>query len=456
MDWVDLPKASRQLLPQCDALAAWARSNGINEFILCGMGGSSLAAEVISKKFNSSLQIIDSTQPQQILDLMPKELAQTLIIFSSKSGTTIETLSHYKYFTKVFIDNGLDPKKHIVIITDENSPLDTAGRSEGFKVLYADTNIGGRFSALTTFGLLPATLVGADVSVILDDAEKANMQLALPNSAAVVIAAALYSLTDQIVEFNDDNSQTPGLSDWIEQLISESTGKDGKGRLPIVSNSQDTISNLLRVGFKDGEYDLVVEATLGEHFILWQWVTVLLCLLLKVNPFDQPNVLESKEKTKQILNQYELGVFKNQIPKFESDEFLVYSNLDINRLDDFFDMHFGYIAVMAYLPSRRITDPLVIQRIIGSRTKTPTTFGWGPRFLHSTGQIHKGGKANGGFIQITQEVQTDLDIPGEKFTFGQLISAQAIGDALSLAERELPFIRIHLKNQTTELSEILN
>jgi glucose-6-phosphate isomerase len=456
MDWVDLPKASRQLLPQCDALAAWARSNGINEFILCGMGGSSLAAEVISKKFNSSLQIIDSTQPQQILDLMPNELAQTLIIFSSKSGTTIETLSHYKYFTKVFIDNGLDPKKHIVIITDENSPLDTAGRSEGFKVLYADPNIGGRFSALTTFGLLPATLVGADVSVILDDAEKANIQLALPNSAAVVIAAALYSLTDQIVEFNDDNSQTPGLSDWIEQLISESTGKDGKGRLPIVSNSQDTISNLLRVGFKDGEYDLVVEATLGEHFILWQWVTVLLCLLLKVNPFDQPNVLESKEKTKQILNQYELGVFKNQIPKFESDEFLVYSNLDINRLDDFFDMHFGYIAVMAYLPSRRITDPLVIQRIIGSRTKTPTTFGWGPRFLHSTGQIHKGGKANGGFIQITQEVQTDLDIPGEKFTFGQLISAQAIGDALSLAERELPFIRIHLKNQTTELSEILN
>jgi len=456
MDWVDLPKASRQLLPQCDALAAWARSNGINEFILCGMGGSSLAAEVISKKFNSSLQIIDSTQPQQILDLMPKELAQTLIIFSSKSGTTIETLSHYKYFTKVFIDNDLDPKKHIVIITDENSPLDTAGRSEGFKVLYADPNIGGRFSALTTFGLLPATLVGADVSVILDDAEKANIQLALPNSAAVVIAAALYSLTDQIVEFNDDNSQTPGLSDWIEQLISESTGKDGKGRLPIVSNSQDTISNLLRVGFKDGEYDLVVEATLGEHFILWQWVTVLLCLLLKVNPFDQPNVLESKEKTKQILNQYELGVFKNQIPKFESDEFLVYSNLDINRLDDFFDMHFGYIAVMAYLPSRRITDPLVIQRIIGSRTKTPTTFGWGPRFLHSTGQIHKGGKANGGFIQITQEVQTDLDIPSEKFTFGQLISAQAIGDALSLAERELPYIRIHLKNQTTELSEILN
>jgi glucose-6-phosphate isomerase len=456
MDWVDLPKASRQLLPQCDALAAWARSNGINEFILCGMGGSSLAAEVISKKFNSSLQIIDSTQPQQILDLMPKELAQTLIIFSSKSGTTIETLSHYKYFTKVFIDNGLDPKKHIVIITDENSPLDTAGRSEGFKVLYADPNIGGRFSAITTFGLLPATLVGADVSVILDDAEKANIQLALPNSAAVVIAAALYSLSDQIVEFNDDNSQTPGLSDWIEQLISESTGKDGKGRLPVVSNSQDTISKLLRVGFKDGEYDLVVEATLGEHFILWQWVTVLLCLLLKVNPFDQPNVLESKEKTKQILNQYEFGVFKNQIPKFESDEFLVYSNLDINRLDDFFDMHFGYIAVMAYLPSRRIADPLVIQRIISSRAKTPTTFGWGPRFLHSTGQIHKGGKANGGFIQITQEVQTDLDIPSEKFTFGQLISAQAIGDAVSLAERELPFIRIHLKNQTTELSEILN
>jgi glucose-6-phosphate isomerase len=323
-------------------------------------------------------------------------------------------------------------------------------------VLYADPNIGGRFSALTTFGLLPATLVGADVSVILDDAEKANIQLALPNSAAVVIAAALYSLSDQIVEFNDDNSKTPGLSDWIEQLISESTGKDGKGRLPVVSNSQDTISKLLRVGFKDGEYDLVVEATLGEHFILWQWVTVLLCLLLKVNPFDQPNVLESKEKTKQILNQYELGVFKNQIPKFESDEYLVYSNLDINRLDDFFDMHFGYIAVMAYLPSRRIADPLVIQRIISSRAKTPTTFGWGPRFLHSTGQIHKGGKANGGFIQITQEVQTDLDIPSEKFTFGQLISAQAIGDALSLAERDLPFIRIHLKNQTSELSEILN
>ncbi|MEY3384642.1 MAG: hypothetical protein RLZ38_143, partial [Actinomycetota bacterium] len=198
INWLDLPISSRNLLPELDALSAWARSLELTQIVLCGMGGSSLASEVIAKANNKNLTIIDSTDPDQIISSIPKDLAKSLIIFSSKSGTTIETLSHFKFFKKLFLDNMLDPLEHMVIITDPRTTLDESARKSGFRVFNADPNVGGRFSALTTFGLLPASIIGVDVSVLLDDADNANQMLAKANSPAVLIAAALFSSSKQV------------------------------------------------------------------------------------------------------------------------------------------------------------------------------------------------------------------------------------------------------------------
>ncbi|HRD21822.1 MAG TPA: hypothetical protein PK116_03110, partial [Candidatus Nanopelagicus sp.] len=284
LDWVDLPVTSRQLLPELDALSAWTRSNKLDQFVLCGMGGSSLATELIAKTNNKNITILDSTHPEQITRSIPKDLARSLVIIASKSGTTVETLSHYKFFEKLFLDSNLEPKNHIVLITDQGTALDISGRKSGYRVFNANSNVGGRFSALTTFGLLPASLTGTDVSILLDDAEKMSKLLVKPNSIAVQIAIAMFTRSKQFIYFVEQQSNTPGLASWIEQLIAESTGKDGIGRLPIVVNELSQTNQELSIGFKDGQYDLVVKGSLGEHLILWQWVTVLLCFLLKVDP----------------------------------------------------------------------------------------------------------------------------------------------------------------------------
>jgi glucose-6-phosphate isomerase len=455
INWLDLPISSRSLLPELDALSAWARSLSLTHIVLCGMGGSSLASEVIAKSNNKNLTIIDSTDPDQILSCLPKDLDSSLIVFSSKSGTTIETLSQFKFFKKLFLDNQLDPLQHMVIITDPGTTLDESSRKSGFKVFNADPNVGGRFSALTTFGLLPASLIGVDVSVLLDDADNANQMIAKANSPAVLIAAALFSNSEQIVNFVSHGTKLPGLCDWIEQLIAESTGKEGKGRLPVVFEKAQKKAASISVGFGDGDYDLSVEATLGEHFILWQWVTALLCYLLEVDPFNQPNVTESKDRTTNILLKIIDGVYESPKPIWETDDLALYSNRNVKNLSEFLSSSYGYLAIMAFLPQDDFNNVPDLQRLIFLRTGIPTTFGWGPRFLHSTGQIHKGGQQNGGFIQITRKIENDLDIPDEKFTFGELISAQALGDEQALVERGLPLIRVHLKNREFNILKVL-
>jgi glucose-6-phosphate isomerase len=456
INWLDLPITSRSLLPELDALSAWARGLGLNQVVLCGMGGSSLASEVIARSNNKSLTIIDSTDPEQILFSLPKDLHKSLVIFSSKSGTTIETLSHFKFFNKLYLDNQLDPLEHMLIITDPKTTLDESARKSGFKVFNADPHVGGRFSALTTFGLLPASLIGVDVSVLLDDADTANQMLAKANSPAVLIAAALFSNSKQILNFANDVTKFPGLCDWIEQLVAESTGKESKGRLPVVSENLNAQASSFTIGFSAGDYDLSIEATLGEHFILWQWVTALLCYLLDVDPFNQPNVTESKDRTTKILQQISDGVFKSPKPLLETEDIALYSNRDVRNLSEFLNSSYEYLAIMAFLPRIDINKVTDLQSLIFLRTGIPTTFGWGPRYLHSTGQIHKGGQPNGGFIQITRNIDNDLKIPGEKFTFGQLIWAQALGDEQALVERGLPLIRIHLKNKNFNILNVLD
>ena len=455
MGWVDLPTKSRELLPQLDALSAWARSKNLTEIVLCGMGGSSLAAEVIAATYGKRLTILDSTDPAQILNAVPKELAKSVIVIGSKSGSTIETKSHFAFFVDLLTKANLLPADHIVIITDPNTPLDEIARNEGYRVINANPDVGGRFSALSAFGLVPAALIGVDISILLDDAQEALLTFNQDKSPASIIAALLFSSTEQIVNFCDTKSSTPGLSDWIEQLIAESTGKNQVGRLPVVIESAESGINNLTIGFADGDFDLIVEATLGEHFILWEWVTSLLCYLLKVDPFNQPNVTEAKDRTSIILTEITEGKFKFEMPVFEDNEIAVYSNRDIKNLSDFLQLPISYFAVMAYLTRGTEDEITKLRSIISNKTNKPTTFGWGPRFLHSTGQFHKGGQQNGAFIQITADSQVDVHIPNQTYSFAQLIMAQALGDAKALTERDLPLIRLHLKNRSAGITKLL-
>ena len=455
MGWVDLPTKSRDLLPQLDALSAWARSKDLTEIVLCGMGGSSLAPEVIAATYGKKLTVLDSTDPAQILNAVPKELAKSIIIIGSKSGTTIETKSHFAFFVDLFTKANLLPTGHIVIVTDPNTSLDEIARGEGYRIINANPDVGGRFSALSAFGLVPAALIGVDISVLLDDAQEALLTFNQDNSPASVIAALLFSGTEQIVNFCDTKSPTPGLSDWIEQLIAESTGKNQVGRLPVVIESTASVRNNLTIGFADGDFDLIVQGTLGEHFILWEWVTALLCYLLKVDPFNQPNVTEAKDRTSKILTQITDNNFEIEKPIFEDNEIAVYSNRDVKNISEFLNLPSNYFAIMAYLTRGTDDEITKLRPEISNKTGKPTTFGWGPRFLHSTGQFHKGGQPNGAFIQITADSIVDVDIPNQTYSFAQLIMAQALGDAKALTERDLPLIRLHLKNRIAGITKLL-
>ncbi len=462
LNWIDLPRTSRELLPELDALSAWARSNGLTNLVLCGMGGSSLAPEVIAKTFGKNLAVLDSTDPAQILAAVPADLASTVVVVGSKSGSTIETASQRALFTTLFLDAGLRPEDHIVIVTDPGSPLDLDARGAGLKTINADPHVGGRYSALSAFGLVPAALMGVDVSLLLDDAFAASEIFTLAGSPAIALAEILFTQTEQSISFFDSDSALPGISDWIEQLVAESTGKNQTGRLPIVIESAEAPSagKTLTVGFApSSRADLIVEGSLGEQFILWEWVTALLSRALMVDPFNQPNVTEAKERTGELLAQWSDGEVHAPAAQWENEILAVYSSGSgsslVELLSQFFTAPSHYIAVMAYL-SRGIDDEIAqLRPLLADHYQRATTFGWGPRFLHSTGQFHKGGQHNGAFIQITGESAIDLGIPGKSFGFHTLLMAQALGDGQALASRHFPVIRIHLKDRKAGISAVI-
>jgi len=461
LNWIDLPSASRELLPQLDALSAWARSTNLTTFILCGMGGSSLAPEVIAKTFGKKLTILDSTDPDQIRLAIPADLSASLVIVGSKSGSTIETASQKAFFEKLFMDAKLNPIDHMVVVTDPNSPLDISASSSGFRVINADPNVGGRFSALSAFGLVPAAILGVDVSVLLDDAEMASRTFTQPNSSAIKIASIIFEQTVQNFSLHDHGSSVPGIGDWIEQLVAESTGKDQKGRLPVVIESDESkvSGKALSIGFGNGQSDLSVSASIGEHFILWEWVTALLCRALNVDPFNQPNVTEAKERTGKLLDEKASGNKTVAEPVFENELLAVYGETKSSGLSEVLTELISksgkYLAIMAYLNREGDFEVLKLREAIANKCNVAVTFGWGPRFLHSTGQFHKGGAHNGSFLQITADSETDIEIPGKEFSFKELLMAQALGDGEALSARNLPTIRIHLKNRKKGIIELL-
>lgn len=462
LNWVDLPTASKSLKHDVEAIVA--QFQGCTRVILCGMGGSSLAPEVLAKSFHREILIIDTTDPNHLEDAINGDLSKTLFIVSSKSGSTIETSSQRSFFENEIVKSGLIPTEHIVFVTDPGSPLDIQVRAAGFHVLNADPNVGGRFSALSAFGVLPSALSSIDIWKVLDDAAECKADILADDSQILDVAYLLSEVAGQYIAFTDSGSDVPGLSDWIEQLIAESTGKDGRGRLPVVCENVESakVGDTFTVAFSEAGADLNVITSLGAHFIFWEWVTAILGAGLGIDPFNQPNVTEAKEQTLALLQEWGAqGSTKAPIlvadNTTESIGIFGAGKSLIDALRIFIDgvAADGYIAIMAYLDR---TDDLALaelRSILARKSGRPVTFGWGPRFLHSTGQFHKAGQPNGSFLQVTAKAELDFDIPGKEFSFATLLAAQALGDGRALTKRNYPLLRLHCEVRTAGILEIL-
>lgn len=461
LNWVDLPKTSKALLPRLEEICKWAEIKNYKTLVLCGMGGSSLAPEVFGKTFKKNIVVLDSTNPEQIADALNNDLKSMLVIVGSKSGSTIETSSQISFFKKEFERNEIDARDHFVVITDPDSPLDISSRENGYQVINADPKVGGRFSALTAFGLVPAALMGIDVKNLLSQANETSSHFIEADSQVVKVATLLMEQSDQFIAFSDKGSDLPGISDWIEQLIAESTGKDGVGRLPVVLESvgSEISGTAPLITFLENTGDLSVAGDLASQFIFWEWVTALLGYGLGVDPFNQPNVTEAKERTSSLLSTWK-GAYKAPKSDFEDEEISIFCGEKVSSLDEalakFFAPKHGYIAITAYLNREKDCEVTKLRELIADKQRCPTTFGWGPRFLHSTGQFHKGGQPNGAFLQISGESSIDFQIPNRDFTFQTLLMAQALGDGEALSSRQFPVLRIHLKDRDNGIAKIIN
>ncbi|MBI4500403.1 MAG: bifunctional transaldolase/phosoglucose isomerase [Gemmatimonadetes bacterium] len=464
LGWLRVGEAMVRDVEGLTAFAEEVRTN-FNRVVLCGMGGSSLAPEVFWRTFRHkknypSLFVLDSTDPRTVAQVeQTGDLARTLFLIASKSGTTLESDCFFRYFWEKTGRQG----KQFVVITDPGTPLvHLANKNRFLKGFANPPDIGGRYSALSYFGLVPAALIGMDVGKLLHRAhrmEEACGQFVpgFQNPAAwlgAIMGEAALAGRDKLTFVLSKSMASFGL--WVEQLIAESTGKNGKGMLPVAGEplgapevySDDRVFVYLALASEvdrtvEGQLDdlaraghpivrLVLEDIydLGQEFFRWEFATAVAGAVLGIHPFDQPNVAESKANTKAVL---EKGI--KLAPAASSSE--ARSFLDRIKPGE-------YLAITAYLPptpehDRRLEQ---IRAKLRDRLKVATTLGYGPRYLHSTGQLHKGGRPIGHFLQITSTSDEDLPIPGEKFTFGKLEAAQAEGDLQALRKRGRPAIRV--------------
>lgn len=476
MGWTTLHTSSREFLEELTALRAALQADGITRVVLAGMGGSSLGPEVICATYGVPLVTLDSTDPDQVRDAMGDDLASTVLVVSSKSGGTVETDSARRVFEVAFDAEGLDPRRHIVVVTDPDSPLHQHADASGYRATFlADPHVGGRFSVLSAFGLVPSALAGVPVAELLDEAAAVADSFAEDDDAnpALALGAAMAGSTRDKLIISDHGSSLAGFGDWAEQLIAESTGKNGVGILPVVAEphapeaqASDVIDTRLVSLEGDDEasgHGISVGGTLGAQFLLWEYATAVAGRILGINPFDQPNVESAKKASRALLD----SMPEPEAPAFvdEGIEVLAAGDL-LDGVDSVGEAlraaerqlgDRGYIAVMAYLNRGQFPDLKATRRALAARSGRPATFGWGPRFLHSTGQFHKGGPAVGVFVQITGTFADDMDIPGRPFSFGDLIGAQAAGDAQVLADTDQPVLRLRLTDvsQVARVVEIL-
>ncbi|HEV2352389.1 MAG TPA: bifunctional transaldolase/phosoglucose isomerase [Terriglobia bacterium] len=472
------------------------RQAGFKHAVVLGMGGSSLCPDVCRATFGTSpgylqLQILDSTVPARILSVEKAlNLAHTLFMVSSKSGGTVEPLSFFKYFfDRVRAVKGDAAAENFVAITDPGTSLEKLAREHNFRHIFpGQPDIGGRYSALSNFGLVPAALEGVDVRGLLQRAKQAARDSGADVGAeenpgvslGVIMAEAALEGRDKLTLVVSPGVQTIG--DWLEQLIAESTGKEGKGVIPVAGEElgdptvygNDRLFVRLQLrGEANPAIDLKLRALgqaghpvvrielqdkleLGEEFLRWEIATATAGSLLGIDAFDQPNVQESKDNTNRLLGQFKAeGKLPDESPQIATDAVHFYgpSPARGGSAEDYLTEFLGqrkvnedYVAIMAYLESTTEHDDALkaIRMALRDGLGVATTLGYGPRFLHSTGQLHKGGPNHGLFIQITGEDAEALPIPGEPYSFSVLKRAQALGDLQSLQSKNRRVIRAHL------------
>ncbi len=423
LGWITAPRAS---LAQWDRLVGFvgeARDDGLHRALVCGMGGSSLAPQVLAASAGArSLAVLDSTDPAAILAAErshgPRE---TLFVVTSKSGTTVETLAFYRYFA------ARARPDQFVAITDPGTPLETLARERGFRAVFAHPpDVGGRYAALTVVGMLPAALLGVDGRALLERA--LAVDVARAKALGAELAAAVQAGRDKLMI--RPPARVASLAGWIEQLVAESSGKDGRGLVPVVGDpfagsrtDAQTVAH-----FSADPLDL------GAEFLRWEYATWELCDRLGVNAFDQPDVEEAK-----ALARAELAEPRG--PGAAAIHTL--GPAELRRAARPGD----YIAILAYLPPRPDVEAALqtLRAAWGRETGCATTVGFGPRYLHSTGQLHKGGPNTGLFLVITSDDPEDADIPEMGVTFGQLKRAQALGDVRALLARGRRVTHVHLR-----------
>ena len=506
LGWLSVP---RLMLGELDSLQRFVeevRAEGYTHAVVLGMGGSSLCPEVCRATFGTApgflnLQVLDSTIPASVAQVEKSlDLLKTRFLLSSKSGGTVEPLSFFAYFFDLLEKaKGDRAGENFVAVTDPGTALEKLAREKRFRrVFHGQPDIGGRYSALSNFGMVPAALEGVDVRRLLSRAEEMAGACAPDIPLDRNPAVALGALLGEAARSGRDKLtfvMSPGIytfADWAEQLLAESTGKEGKGLVPVVREYlnapesygsdrvfihitltselnrtvQKRLESLEAAGHPVVRFELADPYDLGGEFFRWEIATATAGALLGINPFDQPNVQESKDNTNRLLGQYRAqGRFAEDalVAEFEGIKISCPPAL-YARFQEKLQMREGmtpaelvaaflgdgnprsYVALLPYLESSSGHKAAiqVLRLKVRDGLRVATTVGYGPRYLHSTGQLHKGGAANGLFILLTADDRQDLPVPGQPYTFSVLKQAQALGDYQALASKGRPVIRFHL------------
>ena len=499
LGWLTLPESMPGMLGEFIAFAREVKEEGFSKIVLLGMGGSSLAPEVLGKTFGSApgfpeLVVLDSTHPEAICLVEDTlDLPNTLFIVSSKSGTTLETLSLFRYFWGKVSRINDNPGQNFVAITDEGSPLHETAQERKFRRVFTPpADVGGRYSAFTDFGLLPAALIGIDVHRLLDRARIAmeNCAFCVPEAkaSASVLGAALGELTRKRDKLTIVTSPSlASFPSWLEQLIAESTGKEGRGIVPVADEPMVSVrlygkDRMWAFIFLEGDenrklegfYKAVKKAghpairitlkdayDLGREMYCWEVAVASAGAVIGIHPFNQPDVQLAKDFTREAMKKVKAFIEEEVA---DGKAFSLKNINTVNALKELlsFAEPGTYIALQAYLaPLPEMTEALQRVRVaLLTRKKVATTLGYGPRFLHSTGQLHKGGPNKGLFLQVIDEPKKDIPVPETDYTFGELIRGQSLGDYRALIQRERRVVRINAGDEArdglNQLAEIIH
>ena len=478
LGWLTMPDDMPRLVSGIEAFTSEVREAGFRQVALLGMGGSTLGAEAIRRTLGvqegfPQPVLLDSTVPAAVVAVADAvDPGSTLFLVSSKSGTTLETRLFYDFFESVVSrDSRNTAGRSFAAITDAGTPLEKLARERGFRRVFTNPpDVVGRFSALSFFGLVPAALAGVDIAELLSRA--GDMRSACLSDGPVkenpgaclgaTMAAMAIEGRDKLTLLTSPSIRSFGL--WAEQLIAESTGKDGKGIIPVADEpvlspeyyGDDRLFVYLRVDGDDNDaldgaarrfeesghpvvrLNMRDRYDIGAELFRWQFAVSVAGTVLGVNPFDQPDVQRSKEETDAALREY---VRRGSLPEMEHEGSLA-GLLDKSKAGD-------YLSIMAFVHQTPDTDRMIagLRRRVMEEHRIATTAGYGPRYLHSTGQLHKGGPPSGLFLQITTRTNNDVEIPGRPYTFGTVADAQAIGDLRSLRALGRRTARIELHNR---------